>query len=70
MNYIVVEIQRTEAGGIATLVDSYADYNTAAQKYHTILAAAAVSSLPQHGAVLMDYTGATIERHTFDRGTE
>ena len=40
-----------------TLVNAYADRNTAEQKYHTVLAAAAVSALPCHAAAMLTEKG-------------
>ena len=53
--YIVMEIQNS--GTVATLVSQYADKNQAESKFHTVLAAAAVSQVPVHSAVLMTDEG-------------
>ena len=54
MSYIVMEIQTDQNGGVAIVPpSSFNDRNTAEQKYHTILAAAAVSNVPVHAAVMM-----------------
>ena len=53
--YIVMEIQNT--GSVATIVDQYADKNQAESKFHTVLAAASVSDVPVHSAVLMTDDG-------------
>lgn len=60
MNYIVVEFQTTEQLGsdnTSVLTDVFASKDLAEQKYHTVLAAAAVSGLKYHGALLMDAFG-------------
>ena len=67
--YIVIEIQVNADGGVGTLVNAYDSYNTAQQQYHTILAAAAVSELPVHSAVVLDVTGELIDHQAFVRGT-
>ena len=51
--YIVMEIQKQSEESIATIVDSFTDLNMAENKYHTILAAAAVSEVPMHSAVML-----------------
>lgn len=51
--YIVIEIQSNSDGTVGTLVNSYEQRSTAEQKYHQVLAAAAVSNLPKHGALMM-----------------
>ena len=57
MHYIVVEIQTNLNGTVGNIVTAYADRNQAESKYHTVLAAAAVSSLPSHACVLMTNEG-------------
>ena len=52
--YIVIEIQMNEAGTTSTITTAYSDMNIALQSYYTILAAAAVSALPVHGAMVMN----------------
>lgn len=54
--WIVMEIQKN-GDQIATVVNAYADKNEAKAKYHTILAAAAVSKVEQHGATFFDDKG-------------
>lgn len=61
--YIVVEIQTSTT--VATLVNSYEDRNQAESKYHQILTAAALSSVPKHSAVLMNDEGQTIKSETY-----
>lgn len=61
--YIVLEIQTSTT--VATLVNSYEDRNQAESKYHQILTAAALSSVPKHSAVLMDEIGQTIKNETY-----
>lgn len=54
MKYIVIEIQKNAQGQIANLVTSYDTKLEAESHYHTVLAAAALSNLPSHGAVIID----------------
>ena len=54
MKYIVIEIQKTVEGSISNIVTSYSSKEEAESHYHTILASAAISSLPSHGAVIID----------------
>ena len=70
MNYIVIEIQKFADGTIAVPpVYAYATYNEAAQRYHTILAAAAVSDVAHHSAVMLTDTGIQVKLDTFDHTT-
>ena len=61
--YIVIEIQTSAT--VATIVNSYEDRNQAESKYHQILTAAALSSVPKHSAVLMNDVGQTIKNETY-----
>ena len=61
--YIVIEIQTSNT--VATLVNSYEDRHQAESKYHQILTAAALSSVPKHSAVLMNDSGQTIKSETY-----
>lgn len=51
--YIVIEIQTNADGTVGNLVWSYATLAEAESKYHSVLAAAAVSALPVHGATIL-----------------
>ena len=55
--FIVFEIQTNPDGQIGTLVNSYTEQKEAESRYHTVLAAAAISTLPKHSAVLMTEEG-------------
>lgn len=73
--YIVIEMQTNENGATSVIPLAYEDLNLARQKYHTILAAAAVSALPVHGAVILDpinpeglAMGLIVEQYFFRRG--
>ena len=57
MKYIVLEIQKNPGGAVGTLVSAYDTRNEAESHFHTVLAAAALSSLPRHAAVLVTEEG-------------
>lgn len=61
--FIVIEIQKSES--VATLVTAFDSRNEAEAKFHSILAAAAVSTVPLHGAVMMTEEGAFIQNKTY-----
>lgn len=63
--FIVIEIQKNSSGQIATLVNAYDNHNTAEQKYHTVLAAASVSGLPSHAAVMLLENGQEIKHECY-----
>lgn len=51
--YLVVEIQKFANGSMSTPSWAYDSLLSAEAKYHTVLAAAAASSLPVHACILM-----------------
>ena len=66
--FIVMEIQK--GASVSTIVNTYETRNEAEQKYHTVLAYAAVSSVPQHSAVMLNDNGSYIKSETFDHEVE
>ena len=64
--YLVVELQKTAPNAVANIVTAHADINAAYNKYFTVLAAAAISSVPSHSAVLLTDNGGLIARETFE----
>lgn len=67
--YIVIELQ-TNGTTTASLVDAYTDKNVAYQKYHTILASAAVSKVEIHTAIIMNEYGIVEARESFEHKDE
>lgn len=59
--FLVVELQTAPDGTLASLTTVYDDKAQAESKYHTILAAAALSQLPIHAAVILDNRGSLVE---------
>lgn len=57
MKYVVVELQTDANGNVANLVTQHSTRGEADSKYHAVLSAAAVSTLPVHAAILMDNYG-------------
>lgn len=55
--YIVTELQTYADGTVGTIVNNYTSRAEAESRYHTILAAAAISNVPTHAAVLMTEEG-------------
>lgn len=62
--FIVMEIQKGNT--TSTLVNAYETRNDAENKYHTILAYAAVSALPKHSAVMLTEEGDYIKSECFE----
>ena len=63
--YIILEMQTYADGNIGTLVFTRETRLEAESKYHEVLAAAAISSLPMHAAVLMTNEGNVISHQSY-----
>ena len=63
--YLVVEIQSNHDGTVGNIVTSYDDLNSAYSKFYTILAAAAISNVAKHTAVIMDDGGYVHGKNSF-----
>ena len=59
--FVVIELQKVNDEQIANIVNAYSSKETAERQYHTVLAAAAVSALPCHSAVMLDDHGRMIK---------
>jgi len=70
MAFIVVEIQTAQDGSVGTLINSYDSRKNAESRYHQILAAAAISELPVHAAMLMTEHGKPIKYESYDHEEE
>lgn len=57
MKYIVMEIQSGDTIETATIVTKYNTRQEAESKFHQILTAAALSSVPSHSAIMMSDEG-------------
>lgn len=64
--FVVLEMQ-TNGGKTSTLVTTKDKLNEAESVYYQILAAAAISKVEVHTAVLMRITGETLYFRSFDR---
>lgn len=65
MNYIVIESQ-TNNGVTTTIVNTYASFALAEQKYHLVLSAAAVSNVPIHSATMLTERGNLVKYECYD----
>lgn len=68
--YIVIELQTDASGGVGNLVYKYDSLNEAEAKYHSILAAAAVSALPVHAAAILTNAGTLVRSEYYMHGGE
>lgn len=69
MVYVVMEVQSDNATA-ATLISSYTNRNEAESKFHQILGAAAISTVPTHSAVLLTDTGKALKSESYTHKTE
>lgn len=65
MKYYVIEIQTNADGTAGTLVYDFTDRNAAYAKYHTVLAAAATSSVMVHACTILTREGVQLEHEHF-----
>ena len=70
MKYIVIELQTNADGNVGNIVKAYDERDAAESAYHSILAAAAVSALPAHAAVMLSSDGAFIDAKCYRHETE
>lgn len=59
--YVIIEMQYSNDGTVATLVNQYEDINNAEWKYHQILSAAAISNISIHSAIMLNNLGQLIK---------
>lgn len=68
-NWIVMEIQHYANGTSAIIPPiAYEDRNQAEAKYHTVLAAAAVSDIFEHVCTMLDREGRTVMQKAYQHG--
>lgn len=66
--FIVMEIQTSAT--VATIVNSYDNRPQAESKYHQILTAAAVSTVPKHGAIMLTDEGERLKNECYIHAVE
>lgn len=65
MKYIVAEVQHMQNDSVSTLAYAFDDIRSANAKFHSVLAAAALSGLPVHSAVMFTENGVFIKGEDF-----
>ena len=68
--YIVLETQTNKDGTVGTIPMAYESLNEAKSKYHSILSAAAISSVPRHTAFLVVDDGRVLQSESFKHELE
>lgn len=66
MKYIVIELQKMDNGTVGNIVTAYDSQIEAESKYHQILAAAAISNLPTHSAIIINQCGDLIDSKCYE----
>lgn len=66
--YVVLEIQTLSNGQVACLATPHDSQMQAESSYHSVLAAAALSDLPRHAAVLMTSDGSVQMSQYYEHG--
>lgn len=66
--YIVVEMQTNADGQVGVLATAYDDRVHAESAWHSVMASAAISSIPVHSAVLLDSFGAELLTAHYEHG--
>ena len=64
--YIVIELQANNEGQVANIVTAYDTLAQAWNKFFTICAAAAISEVPIHSAVILDIRGMCVAQRSFE----
>lgn len=55
--YIVIELQKNADGHVSNIVTEHATLAEAESKYHSVLASAAISTIPVHSAIIVSEEG-------------
>lgn len=65
MKYIVIELQKNAEGAVSNIVTSHDTLAEAESKYHSVLAAAAISELPVHSAIIVSEEAFPVEQKCY-----
>lgn len=66
--YIVIELQKNTEGVVSNIVTSYENLPEAESKYYSVLAAAAVSQIPVHSAIIVSEEGFPVKHQCYKHG--
>jgi len=68
MAFIVIELQKNEKGTVSNIVTEHSTQAEAESKYHDVLAAAAISEIPVHSAVIVSEEGFPLMYQCYKHG--
>lgn len=63
--YIVIELQKNAEGVVSNIVTSYENLAEAESKYYSVLAAAAISKIPVHSAIIVSEEGFPVKNQCY-----
>lgn len=63
--YIVIELQKNSQGVVSNIVTSYESLPEAESKYYSVLAAAAISTVPVHSAIIVSEEGFPVKHQCY-----
>ena len=63
--FIVIELQKNAEGVVSNIVTSFDNLAEAESKYYSILAAAAVSKIPVHSAIIVSEEGFPVKNQCY-----
>jgi hypothetical protein len=66
--YIVIELQKNAEGVVSNIVTAFDTLAEAESKYYTILAAAAISKVPVHSAIIVSEEGFPVKHQCYKNG--
>lgn len=66
--FIVIELQKNAEGVVSNIVTSFDTLAEAESKYYTILAAAAISKIPVHSAIIVSEEGFPVKHQCYKHG--
>ncbi len=70
MTYLVIEIQKNADGAVGNFVWAYTSINEAESKFHSVLASAAISTIPVHSCALLNESGLCIKSQSYTHKAE
>lgn len=66
--FIVIELQKNAEGVVSNIVTSYENLAEAESKYYSVLAAAAISNVPVHSAIIVSEEGFPVKHQCYKHG--
>jgi hypothetical protein len=63
--YIVIELQKNAEGVVSNIVTSFDTLAEAESKYYSVLAAAAISKVPVHSAIIVSEEGFPVRNQCY-----